>query len=271
MATAIVDLLNIFVNIPIEDLVTAKQNIKQNPLINIEDTIEKKLFDSTFLNTLLDTLLSDSTRRQKLRDSLLLVHRSTDSDNASNTSPNTLPVNDCEDKEKEDNTIKSTLLESSLIPINEDVGINLPDDEDKPLNDVILSTDDEKDVSKELIEKRHCTIEPDKEEKEIEKLPVDNGSPYVNSLSMEVAVVENKNDVTIAEEVNLSENTTSKESKKLTDKQKEVMNNISQIPAGGKFSYNSLAKTLGVSRSVLDNFKDWRCYFDFKDKQYIKK
>lgn len=207
LATGIVDLLNILVNIPIEDLPNSNDNIST---LDIEDTIEKKLSDSKVVSKLLDTLLSDSTLRQRLIDVLLPVTANTEPDNAPNTLSNTLPV----------------------------------------------------------------TYE--NKENEIDRLPVDNENPYVKSIcASEVKAVtetENKvncdsaNDKEIVEEAIVE----SKEIKELTDKQKKVMSNISNIPAGGKFSYNSLAKTLGVSRSVLDKFEDWQPFFSFDGKQYSK-
>ena len=59
--------------------------------------------------------------------------------------------------------------------------------------------------------------------------------------------------------------------KELTDKQREVMVKIPNIPAGESFSQNKLAQTLSVSRSVLKSFHQWLSYFDFDGKLYTKR
>lgn len=198
LATGIVDLLNILVNTPIEDLPRNNETLPPVSSKEIEDSIEKKLSESKVINNLLDTLLSDSTLRQKLIDGLLPVTPNTDTDNAYKTLPNTLPVT-------LDNEDKNTGMDAELL-VNE------------------------------------STIEP---------LPKDESNPYAKSLVAE-ALVE-----VIVEE---------KEEKELTDKQKEVMDKIPSIATGEKFSYKSLADTLGVSRSVLDKFENWQPFFKIESK-----
>jgi hypothetical protein len=92
LATGIVDLLNILVNTPIEDLPRNNETLPPVSSKEIEDSIEKKLTESKVINNLLDTLLSDSTLRQKLIDGLLPVTPNTDYDNTYKTLPDTLPV-----------------------------------------------------------------------------------------------------------------------------------------------------------------------------------
>lgn len=70
------------------------------------------------------------------------------------------------------------------------------------------------------------------------------------------------------------ENKPKDEQKELTDLQKKVLEKIAKIPSGEKFSLNSLSNKLGISRTVLRNFDDWKEYFFIIEKgrgyEYIK-
>lgn len=73
---------------------------------------------------------------------------------------------------------------------------------------------------------------------------------------------------------NKSKTEDKEEVKELTDTQKEVMEKMVNIPAGDKLSENALAKKVGVSRTVLRNFDDWKSLFEIVEKKrgcdYVK-
>lgn len=60
----------------------------------------------------------------------------------------------------------------------------------------------------------------------------------------------------------------------LTESKQKVMDNIVKIPSGNKYSYAELASFLGVSRTVLDSFENWKVYFKQEPKKrgydYVK-
>ncbi|BAQ63214.1 hypothetical protein GM3708_3620 (plasmid) [Geminocystis sp. NIES-3708] len=90
------------------------------------------------------------------------------------------PIQSQESEQKEDITENNTLPESSNLPVNEELGHNIPDTEGKPVNNNIVLSDDE------IVDSESST----------KTLPVDNENPYVKSFAVEVeAVTESKDTV----------------------------------------------------------------------------
>lgn len=290
LATGIVDLLNILVNIPIEDLTTAKTNI---PSIDVESLIEKKLSDSKVISTLLDTLLDDMVLVERLKG--VLVPSKTLKDD--NTKKDTLPVNE-EKNEKivfpskmtQFETIKAVLCQMNRILSIEEIATafkcyidqietkeDLTDAQLKILQ-YLPSREDGKfdnNIFEIFIDKEEdITLKSTPSESPIMPLNDElgttnpNDKPSPNNEDIEVVETEKDidTDIDTGGDIGLKE---------LTEAQQKVMTNLNKIPAGERLSYNKLADKLGVSRSVLDSFDLWQQEFTIEQKKrgcdYIKK
>jgi hypothetical protein len=270
LATGIVDLLNILVNIPIEALADNKTVANQD----IESLIEKKLSDSKVLSKLLDTLLDNSDLRQRLKDSLV----PDENVKQCHTLPSNLPDNLPDKQEDIVNEIEDLMAltqEDEQVDRKEKIPqfYRIKNALDRP----VLSIE-------EVAKAFECSIEQIESKENLNEAQLkvlqyvhkrDDGNYDNNTYEILIHKEEEVilNDAAANQYLEVAENKSivnegSIEQKEveLTTAQKKVMNNLKDIPSNEKFSYNALANKLGVARSVLDSFELWQQEFDIEPK-----